>query len=184
MLESDHQAGNGSDEETMARAAPAVLVLKGADNVGVACRPIAAGETVTAAGAELSARSPVPRAHKIALRPIAAGEKVIRSGVPIGSATATIAAGRGSVLGSAIAPTVKICANPDTWRRMAGDMDVDAGRILEGEASLDEVGAEVVDAVLATAAGRRTKSEALGHQEFVLGYKAYEPAGPACLPAA
>ena len=92
--------------------------------------------------------------------------------------------GRGSVLGSAIAPTVKICANPDTWRRMASDMDVNAGRILEGEASLDEVGAEVVDAVLATAAGARTKSEALGHQEFVLGYKTYEPAGPACLPAA
>ena len=77
----------------MARAAPPVLVLKGADNVGVACRPIAAGETVTAAGAKLSARSPVPRAHKIALRPIAKGEKVIRSGVPIGSATAAIAAG-------------------------------------------------------------------------------------------
>jgi altronate hydrolase len=36
--------------------------------------------------------------------------------------------------------------------------------------------------VLETAAGRRTKSEALGHQEFVLTYKTYEPAGPACLP--
>jgi hypothetical protein len=35
---------------------------------------------------------------------------------------------------------------------------------------------------LATAAGTRTKSEALGHQEFVLTYKTYEAAGPACLP--
>ena len=40
--------------------------------------------------------------------------------------------GRGSVVGSAISPVVKICANPDTFRRMADDMDVDAGRILEG----------------------------------------------------
>jgi altronate dehydratase len=65
---------------------------------------------------------------------------------------------------------------------LSGDMDVDAGRILEGAATLDAVGDEIVAAVLATAAGARTKSEALGHQEFVLTYKTYEPAGPACLP--
>ena len=35
-----------------------------------------------------------------------------------------------------------------------------------------------------SAAGRRTKSEALGHQEFILTYKSFEPIGPACLPAA
>ena len=40
--------------------------------------------------------------------------------------------GRGSVVGSAISPVIKICANPETYRRMADDMDVDAGRILEG----------------------------------------------------
>ena len=90
--------------------------------------------------------------------------------------------GRGSVIGAAITPVLKICANPETFRRLAGDMDVDAGRILEGAANLDEVGEEIVAAVLATAAGARTKSEALGHQEFVLTYKTYEPAGPACLP--
>ena len=43
--------------------------------------------------------------------------------------------GRGSVVGSAISPVVKICANPETYRRMADDMDVDAGRILEGGAT-------------------------------------------------
>src|SRR5258708_10001167 len=48
--------------------------------------------------------------------------------------------GRGSVVGSAISPVVKICANPDTYRRMAEDMDVDAGRILDGGAELAEVG--------------------------------------------
>ncbi len=90
--------------------------------------------------------------------------------------------GRGSVIGAAITPVIKICANPETFRRMQGDMDVDAGRILEGAANLDQVGDEIVAAVLATAAGQRTKSEALGHQEFVLTYKTYEPAGPACLP--
>ncbi len=90
--------------------------------------------------------------------------------------------GRGSVVGSAISPVVKVCANPETYRRMAGDMDVDAGRILEGRATLDEVGQEIFAQVLDVAAGTPTKSESLGHQEFVLTYKSFEPIGPACLP--
>ena len=92
--------------------------------------------------------------------------------------------GRGSVVGSAISPVIKVCANPETYRRMEGDMDVDAGRILEGRATLDEVGAEIVSLIAAVSAGAQTKSEALGHQEFVLTYKASAPAGPACLPVA
>jgi altronate hydrolase len=79
---------------------------------------------------------------------------------------------------------VKICANPETYRRMSEDMDVDAGRILEGHASLDEVGQEIRDLVVSLGQGGRTKSEELGHQEFILTYKSFEPLGPACLPAA
>jgi altronate hydrolase len=90
--------------------------------------------------------------------------------------------GRGSVVGSAISPVIKVCANPDTYRRMAGDMDIDAGRILTGEASLDEVGEEIFRKVLRIAQGERTCSEAMGHQEFILTYKSFEPVGPACLP--
>jgi altronate hydrolase len=90
--------------------------------------------------------------------------------------------GRGSVVGSAISPIVKVCANPDTYRKMSGDMDVDAGRILTGGTSVDEVGEEIVELVKRVAAGRPTLSEELGHREFVLTYKAFEPTGPACLP--
>jgi len=91
--------------------------------------------------------------------------------------------GRGSVVGSAISPVIKVCGNPDTFRRMSGDMDVDSGRILEGKASLDDVGKEIRDLVMAVADGQRTCSEALGHREFILGYKSFEPIGPECLPA-
>jgi altronate hydrolase len=90
--------------------------------------------------------------------------------------------GRGSVVGSAISPVIKICANPDTYRRMAADMDVDAGRILEGRATLDEVGREIFDRVIAAAGGQASVSERLGHQEFILTYKSFEPIGPGCLP--
>lgn len=90
--------------------------------------------------------------------------------------------GRGSVVGSAISPIIKICANPETYRRMAGDMDINAGRILEGRATLDEVGEEIFGKVVAVASGARSLSEELGHQEFILTYKSFEPVGPACLP--
>jgi len=90
--------------------------------------------------------------------------------------------GRGSVVGSAIAPVIKVCANPETYRRLPEDMDVDAGRILEGRGSLEEVGAEIFELVQRVAAGERTASEELGHREFVLTYKSFEPLGPACLP--
>ena len=92
--------------------------------------------------------------------------------------------GRGSVVGSAVSPVIKICANPETYRRMSDDMDLDAGRILEGRATIGDVADELIDAIHRTAAGRPTASERLGHREFVLTYKTSEPAGPACLPTA
>lgn len=102
--------------------------------------------------------------------------------IACGSHVILFTTGRGSVVGSAISPVIKVCANPETFRRMAGDMDVNAGRILEGEASLDDVGEEILGKVIAVASGARSVSEDLGHQEFILTYKAFEPIGPACLP--
>ena len=91
--------------------------------------------------------------------------------------------GRGSVVGSAIAPVIKVCANAETYRRLSDDMDIDAGRILEGRGTLDGVGRDVFELILDVADGAPTASEAMGHQEFILTYKSFEPAGPACLPA-
>ncbi len=87
------------------------------------------------------------------------------------------------MVGSAVSPMIKICANPETFRRLSEDMDIDAGRILEGRGTLDGVAGETIDLLLRTAAGEQTVSEALGHQEFILTYKSFEPLGPACLPS-
>ena len=103
--------------------------------------------------------------------------------IACGSHVILFTTGRGSVVGSAISPVIKVCANPETYRRMSEDMDIDAGRILEERATLDEVGQEIFDRVIKTAEGVPTASEKLGHQEFVLTYKTFEPIGPACLPA-
>jgi altronate hydrolase len=90
--------------------------------------------------------------------------------------------GRGSVVGSAISPVIKVTGNPDTYRRMTEDMDVNAGRVLEGEGDLDQVADEIVALVEAVAGGQSTKSEDMGHREFILTYKSFEPSGPGCFP--
>lgn len=90
--------------------------------------------------------------------------------------------GRGSVVGSAISPVIKVCANLETYHRMAGDMDINAGRIMEGDASLDQVGEKILQSVISIASGARSLSEELGHQEFILTYKSLEAIGPSCLP--
>jgi altronate hydrolase len=90
--------------------------------------------------------------------------------------------GRGSVVGSAISPVIKVCANPSTFARLSDDMDVNAGRILTGEATLEQVGTEIVELVARVANGAPSRSEELGHQEFILTYKQFEPSGPGCFP--
>jgi altronate hydrolase len=92
--------------------------------------------------------------------------------------------GRGSVVGSAISPVIKICANPETYARLSEDMDVNAGAILTGQATLGAVGEEIFRQVGLVAAGGQSLSEELGHQEFILTYKSFEASGPACLPRA
>ena len=75
--------------------------------------------------------------------------------------------GRGSATGFPTAPVIKIATNSDTFHRMRDDMDVNAGRIADGEATVQQVGREIFDLVLEAASGRRTCAERSGHREFV-----------------
>ena len=100
--------------------------------------------------------------------------------IACGSHLILFSTGRGSVVGSAISPVIKVCANPETYRHMREDMDVDAGRLLEDRTTLDALGREIYQRTLDVANGRTTASEELGHQEFVLTYKTFEPTGPSC----
>ncbi|MEM6759985.1 MAG: altronate dehydratase family protein [Pseudomonadota bacterium] len=77
--------------------------------------------------------------------------------------------GRGSAFGSKPAPTIKIATNSAMAKRMSEDMDVDAGRILTEGVSVEAMGREIYQMILATASGAHTRSEAqgLGDYEFV-----------------
>jgi altronate dehydratase large subunit len=90
--------------------------------------------------------------------------------------------GAGSVVGQAIAPVIKGVSNSRVYQRLSGDMDINGGTIADGVESVADVGKHIFDMVVALASGEQSRSEALGHQEFSLGYKSYEPIGPACLP--
>ena len=81
--------------------------------------------------------------------------------------------GRGSVAGSAIAPVIKVCSNPITFEHLSEDMDINAGRIISEGATLEEIANELLNCIDQVANGQTTKSEALGHREFFLGYKEF-----------
>jgi altronate dehydratase len=75
--------------------------------------------------------------------------------------------GRGSVCGFKPAPVIKIASNSATYECIIDDMDLNAGRVLDG-ASLEEVAAELLEKVVAVASGQPSKSEAqgVGEAEF------------------
>jgi len=75
--------------------------------------------------------------------------------------------GRGSAIGFPTVPVLKISTNTTTGRRMKDNMDINAGVIADGEASVENVGQEIFDALLRVASGEKTKAEILGHREFV-----------------
>jgi altronate hydrolase len=76
--------------------------------------------------------------------------------------------GRGSVFGFKPAPCIKVATNSALYVHMIDDMDLNAGRVLEGVA-LEEVAAELLDLIVAVASGQQTKSESqnIGEAEFV-----------------
>ena len=75
--------------------------------------------------------------------------------------------GRGSCFGCKPSPSIKVATNSALYQKMQNDMDVDAGRVLDG-ASLDAVGAEIFEKMLAVASGEKSKSErhGVGEEEF------------------
>lgn len=75
--------------------------------------------------------------------------------------------GRGAPQGFPTMPVLKICGNPNTFERMQHDMDINAGRIITGERSIEEVGEEAYAAVLALLSGRQTKNETLGYHSSI-----------------
>jgi len=74
--------------------------------------------------------------------------------------------GRGTPVGSPIAPVIKVSTNSVTYNKIKENIDVNAGVIVDGEGTLQSVGQQIFDEILAAASGKQVRAEVLGHREF------------------
>lgn len=95
-------------------------------------------------------------------------DPVSMTGIVAGGANVLVfTTGRGSVFGCKPAPSIKVATNSTLYNHMLDDMDINAGRVLDG-VPVEEVGKEIFEMILATASGTKTKSElnGVGEEEF------------------
>jgi altronate hydrolase len=95
-------------------------------------------------------------------------DPVSMTGIVAGGANVLVfTTGRGSVFGCKPAPSIKVATNSPLYEHMIDDMDINAGVILEGT-SVEEVGRQLFEEILAVAGGKKTKSEVngVGEEEF------------------
>lgn len=87
-----------------------------------------------------------------------------------GAHITVFSSGRGTPIGNALMPVIKLTGNPDRYELLKGFLDFNAGPVLQGE-SLDKVGEELLDLVVETVLGRETISERNGCKEFTIPYR-------------
>lgn len=86
--------------------------------------------------------------------------------VASGSNVVVFTTGRGTTIGNAICPVIKLSSNHETYERMKYDIDLDAGSVISGNESIEQVGQRVYDHVVAVAGGTPVHAETTKHREF------------------
>lgn len=74
--------------------------------------------------------------------------------------------GQGTPTGNAICPVVKIASNDTIFKNLPQDIDFNAGRLLNGQGSVDSLGEELLDFVIEVASGKQTCAETLKQRQF------------------
>lgn len=120
--------------------------------------------------------TPLNEIVKIAERPRRSGLVLMdTSGDDVEQATAFAAGGaqivcfttgRGTPTGSPVMPVIKISSNSQVAEWLAEHIDLDAGPVATGEATLQEIGEAIHELTIAVADGRQTAAEVGRHREF------------------
>jgi altronate hydrolase len=88
--------------------------------------------------------------------------------VAAGASVVLFTTGLGTPTGNPIAPVVKLSTNSTLAQRMADIIDFDAGPIIEGKASIDQMGEAILELVTKVASGEvKTKAELLAQNDFI-----------------
>ncbi|WLD95321.1 UxaA family hydrolase [Alkalihalobacillus sp. AL-G] len=83
-----------------------------------------------------------------------------------GAQVVLFTSGRGTPTGSPIAPVLKISTNTTLFERMSENIDLNAGSIVEGTETVNEVGQRILNEIKLTCLGKKTKSEILKQHDF------------------
>jgi altronate hydrolase len=87
--------------------------------------------------------------------------------VAAGATVIVFTTGRGTTIGNAIAPVIKLASNTTVFERMSNDLDLSAGGVIDGTETIDEVGARVFERVRRVAGGEMlARAEEHKHREF------------------
>jgi altronate hydrolase len=87
--------------------------------------------------------------------------------VAAGANVIVFTTGRGTTIGNAIVPVIKLASNNAVFERMSRDLDLSAGNVIDGTETIDEVGARVFEHVRRVAGGEvLAKAEEHKHREF------------------
>ncbi len=96
----------------------------------------------------------------------------------VGCQIVTFSSGRGSLMGFASCPVIKLTSNPLTYQAMSGDIDINAGAIISERISLDELGSQLIQYFLDVANGMPTVSEKKGYGGPVCFWRHLTPVVP------
>ncbi len=88
--------------------------------------------------------------------------------VASGAQLVVFTTGRGTGIGNAIAPVIKVASNTPLNGRMSADMDLNAGTVIDGEETIKEVGDRLFGLIKEVASGKQVAAEVGKHREFVI----------------
>ena len=86
--------------------------------------------------------------------------------VASGSNVVVFTTGRGTTIGNAICPVIKLSSNTATFERMKHDIDLNAGTVIDGDETIEQCGRRVFDHIVAVAGGEPALAERTKHREF------------------
>ena len=94
--------------------------------------------------------------------------EAVTAQVGAGANVVIFTTGLGTPTGNAIAPVIKVSTNSNLAGRMSDIIDLDAGPIIRGEATIEEIGESMLELILQVASGEaQTKAEQLGQNDFI-----------------